>query len=123
MLTVTLGWQPEQVLDVTGVPDGNSGSCARLPGTQRMMCVYNKWTDETARLDLYMILSDDGGVTWYGFSRVTSSPGDEYDSFVVTDEARGRVWILYSKWHNDERGANDLVLSRYICVPTTAGVE
>ena len=110
-LNVALGWQPEKVLDVTGLPFDNSGSCARLPGTQRMMCVYNKWTDDTSHVDLYMVLSDDGGVTWYGYSRMTSNPGDEYDSFLVADEARGRVWILYSKWHNEERGSNDLVLS------------
>lgn len=111
MLNIALGWQPEQVLDVTGVTSDNSGSCAKLPGTQRMMCVYNKWTDATARIDLYMILSDDGGVTWYGFSRMTSNPGDEYDPFLVADEARGRVWILYSKWHNGPGEGNDLVLS------------
>jgi hypothetical protein len=121
MLTIALGWQPEQVLAVTAFPDGNSGSCAKLPGTQRIMCVYNKCTDNnctnndclnvTARIDLYMILSEDGGVTWGEPSRMTSNAGDEYDPFLVADEARGRVWILYSKWHNNACGANDLVLS------------
>src|SRR5262249_1071122 len=54
---------------------------------------------------------DDGGVTWNEPSRMTSDPGDEYDAFLVPDAARGRVWILYTKWHNNMPGTNDLVLS------------
>ena len=91
-------------------------SCGTFDTNGAISCVYLDWGGLATRVNLYEILSKDGGVTWSSPVTVTNDPGDEYDPFVQYDPVHARLWLAYAKWHEGRGGShNDVVIRHKDC--------
>ena len=99
---------------------GPKSTCANSPTEAKILCVYLDWSDAATRIDLFQIVSADGGTTWSAPVAITKNPGDEYDPFINYDAVHKKFWLIYAKWHNDRGGQhNDVVARSKDCVDCT----
>jgi hypothetical protein len=88
-------------------------TCATFESAGTISCIYLDWGGAATRVNLYEILSKDGGDTWGSPVGVTWDPGDEFDPFIEYDPVHKRLWLAYAKWHNDRGAAHNDVLLRH----------
>lgn len=110
------GWQAEQKIIQTNMQSLQTqpkAACAYSTGSKELVCAFTEAVDTTSqRVNLFEVVSKDGGATWGPRKQITSNLGDEYDPFMEYDTIRNRFQLTYSKWHNDTGGAgNDVVVS------------
>jgi hypothetical protein len=91
-------------------------TCATFPLDSTISCVYIDWANADTRINLYEMLSEDGGISWTPRTAVTSDRGDEYDPILRYDDVNKRLWLVYAKWHEDRGGNhNDVVIRHKDC--------
>lgn len=111
------GWQTETKIIQTNVPamlqTQPKAACSYSKTSKETLCVFTEAVDTTnKRMNLFEVVSRDGGATWGARKQVTDNPGDEYDPFVEWDALRNRFQLVYSKWRNDVGGqGNDLMVT------------
>lgn len=114
--SASTGWQPEQKIIQTNVPSlltQPKAACSYSKTSKETLCVFTEAVDTVNyRMNLFEVVSKDGGVTWGPRKQITNNPGDEYDPFIEWDAIRNRFQLVYSKWRNDTGGAgNDLMVT------------
>src|SRR5216683_1248708 len=91
-------------------------TCATFAVDDSISCVYLDWGGASTRVNLFELISKDGGLSWSQPVAITTNPGDEYDPFLHYDPLHKRLWLTYAKWHEDRGGAhNDVVIRHKDC--------
>jgi hypothetical protein len=91
-------------------------TCAAFSTDDSISCVYLDWGGSTTRINLFELISKDGGSSWSHPVEITSNPGDEYDPFLSYDPLHKRLLLTYAKWHEDRGAAhNDVVIRHKNC--------
>lgn len=95
-------------------------TCATFEGDGTISCIYLDWGGSATRVNLFEMVSKDGGATWSTPLAITNNPGDEYDPFVQYDPVHKRLWLAYAKWHENRGGAHNDVVVRHKDCPDCA---
>jgi len=108
-------WTGEQTIGAANLyptlPVAPKMSCANFASERIISCIYTGYSNSVRRMDLFEILSMDGGLSWSLPVAITSDPGDEYDPMIEYDSLRGRFNLVYAKWHANLGGnRNDIVI-------------
>lgn len=91
------------------------------PHRGRLYMVFTDMTPNQAETDVWLVYSDDQGVTWSPRQTICDEPQtfpiDQFHPWLSVDE-EGRVWVIFYDRRNDP---NNLLMDTYFTVSTDGG--
>jgi hypothetical protein len=92
------------------------------PYSGRLYMVYTDATPSLSETDIFLIYSDDDGVTWTQGHQLNDDPDsltvDQFHPWITVDE-QGRIWVLFYDRRNDP--VNNLLMDTYFTVSADGG--